>query len=213
MYKPTEEFNTVNRHDSSSLLKNVTIATTEVLLQLGNARYKETKKFPRRHGKNCGGGVYTQISTFDSFPKKLVLKRCASRYEVENTLMVQKSLFSPKIWALTSSRSCESCGVLSISAHERKDFLMEYCGISTEEIMSHHAQNKTKFKNILDEFLFEIMEHIHTTYNIWHCDVDYHNIFINENYQLKIIDWELAMPFNIALRRIKIQLVLITRTI
>ena len=63
--------------------------------------------------------------------------------------------------------------------------------------MNHHAQNKTKFKNILDEFLFEIMEHIHTTYNIWHCDVDYHNIFINENYELKIIDWELAVPFNI----------------
>ena len=88
MYKTTEEFNTVNRHDSSSLLKNVTIATTEVLLELGNARYKETKKFPRRHGGNCGGGVYTQISAFDSFPKKLVLKRCASRYEVENTLVM-----------------------------------------------------------------------------------------------------------------------------
>ena len=88
MYKTTEEFNTVNRHDSSSLLKNVTIATTEVLLELGNARYKETKKFPRRHGRNCGGGVYTQISAFDSFPKKLVLKRCASRYEVENTLVM-----------------------------------------------------------------------------------------------------------------------------
>ena len=75
----------------------------------------------------------------------------------------------------------------------RLDILMEYCGTSIESIIDDHILNKTRFTNILDQFLFEIMGRIHNTYKIWHCDLGYHNVFINEKFELKIIDWELAM--------------------
>jgi len=186
----------IYRHNPMSPIENVFIMNPSMNppmhLLLDDAKYARIKEFGKRRGSNCGGGVYTQLSMVDSFPDSLVLKRCAPGSEVRKTLIVENSSFAPNVWAVSPSERCSECKH-SPDHGDRVDVLMEYCGISIESIIDDHIRNKTRFKNILDQFLFEIMGHIHDTYNIWHCDVGYHNVFINERYELKIIDWELAM--------------------
>lgn len=173
------------------------IIVNPMLFELENAIYVRIKHFPKRNGNNCGGGIYSQLSKIDSFPDFLVMKRCVRQSEVRKTLIVQNSSFTPHIWAISSPYYCEECGDMYGGKGERVDIFMEHCGIPVRKMIYRHIQNRTRFITILERFLFEIMDHIHNTYNTWHCDSEYHNIFINERHELKIIDWEKAQTLDV----------------
>jgi len=43
--------------------------------------------------------------------------------------------------------------------------------------------------NFMDTFITEVIEYIHREYEMWHCDLQRHQMTIDENYDLYIVDW------------------------
>ena len=81
--------------DSESGVFSMNSKNVPPFLSLETAKYKKIAEFTRRLGNNCGGGIYSQLSALDSFPKLLVFKSCARVSEIQNMLvMISEFLFA-----------------------------------------------------------------------------------------------------------------------